>query len=147
VIRSPDGVLTVYPPQRLEFDASDIPASVANALHEAITCHANECCIAAAIMVRKCLEELCHNRGAKGQNLQKRIAALKTAVMLPLLAAMDDLRLLGNDAAHIESQTFAQVSREEVEIGIQLAKELLKGVYQYDVLLQRMQGLKQAQNP
>lgn len=58
-----------YPPERLDFDATNIPASITKALEEAITCHANECFIACAIMVRKTLEELCHERNATGANL------------------------------------------------------------------------------
>jgi hypothetical protein len=38
-------------------------------MEEAVACHAAECFIAAAIMVRKTLEELCRERGATGANL------------------------------------------------------------------------------
>jgi hypothetical protein len=40
---------------------------------------------------------------------------------------LDDLRLLGNDAAHIESKEFDAIGQEEVEIGIEFTKEVLKG--------------------
>src|SRR5579871_4770713 len=85
-----------YPPERLDFDATNIPAAITKALEEAITCHATECFIASAIMVRKTLEELCHDRGATGGNLKERIRALGTKVLLPqeLLNGLDDLRLL-----------------------------------------------------
>jgi len=58
------------------------------------------------------------------------------------LDGLDDLRLLGNDAAHIESQEYTKVGKEEVEIGIELAKEVLKAVYQYAALLGRLRALK-----
>src|ERR1017187_10936439 len=121
-----------YPPERLDFDATNIPASITKALEEAITCHANECFIASAIMVRKTLEELCHERGATGANLKERLRNLGTKIVLPqeLLDGLDDLRLLGNDAAHIESQEFDTIGKEEVEIGIQFTKEVLKAVFQ-----------------
>lgn len=95
-------------------------------------------------MVRKTLEELCRERGATGPNLKERIKALQAKVILPseLLEGLDDLRLLGNDAAHVESQEYNQVGKEEVEVGIELAKEVLKAVYQYSALLQRLRGLK-----
>jgi Domain of unknown function (DUF4145) len=133
-----------YPPERLDFDATNIPASISKALEEAITCHANECFIASAIMVRKTLEELCHERGATGGNLKDRIRNLGTKVILPqeLLAGLDDLRLLGNDAAHIESQEFNAIGKEEVEIGIEFAKEVLKAVFQYSDLLAKLRSLK-----
>ena len=65
-------------------------------------------------------------------------------VVLPpdLLSGLDDLRLLGNDAAHIESQAYTKVSQEEVEVAIEFTKEVLKGIYQYAALLARLRGLK-----
>lgn len=95
-----------YPPELLDFDATNIPAKVTEAMQEAIQCHANQCYTAAAIMVRKTLEELCADRKAKGGNLKERITALGNNVVLPqeLLDGLDDLRLLGNDASHIESR-------------------------------------------
>jgi hypothetical protein len=142
--RNKAGLAVTYPPERLDFDSTNIPASITKALEEAISCHANECFIAAAIMVRKTLEELCHVRAATGSNLKERIRNLGTSVLLPreLLDGLDDLRLLGNDAAHIESQEFNTVGKEEVEIGIEFAKEVLKAVYQYSELLARLRALK-----
>ena len=139
-------VVISYPAELIDFDPVNLPATVLAAFEEAITCHANRCFIAAAIMVRKTLEELCVDRQASGNSLKERIRALGTKVVLPieLLDGLDDLRLLGNDAAHIESQEFNRVGQEEVEIGIEFAKEVLKAVYQYSVLLNRLRGLKKA---
>jgi hypothetical protein len=98
-------------------------------------------------MVRKTLEELCLDRQATGGHLKERIRSLGTKVVLPqeLLDGLDDLRLLGNDAAHIESQEFNKVGQEDVEIGIEFAKEVLKAVYQYSALLTRLRALKKTQ--
>lgn len=133
-----------YPAERIDFDATNIPSTVIGALEEVLTCHANKCFVASAIMVRKTLEELCRDRGATGNNLKERIKALGTKVVLPteLLDGLDDLRLLGNDAAHIESKEYDKVGQEEVEIGIEFAKEVLKAVYQYSALLKRLRALK-----
>lgn len=137
-------ILRSYPALRIDFDKTNIPPAVVAALEEAITCHANECFIAAAIMVRKTLEELCRERGAKGKDLKERIRDLGTKIVLPndLLDGLDDLRLLGNDAAHIESREYDQVGKEEVEVGIEFTKEVLKAAYQYSALLGRLRGLK-----
>ncbi len=137
-----------YPAEKLDFDTTNIPIAVAQALEEAITCHANQAYTAAAIMVRKTLEELCHNQQAEGKTLQQRLEALQTKIILPkgLIEAAHDLRLLGNDAAHIEAKTFNQVSKEEVEVGILLAKELLKAIFQYENLLGMLQGLKKSKD-
>jgi hypothetical protein len=59
-----------------------------------------------------------------------------------VLDGLDDLRLLGNDAAHIESNVYDRIGREEVEVGIEFTKEVLKAVYQYSALLARLRGLK-----
>ena len=135
-----------YPALRIDFDKTNIPTTVVSALEEAITCHSNECYIAAAIMVRKSLEELCRDRGAQGQNLKDRVRDLGTKIVLPqeLLEGLDDLRLLGNDAAHIESQVYNQVGKEEVEVGIEFTKEVLKAAYQYSALLKRLRGLQKS---
>ena len=137
-------IVRSYPALRIDFDTTNIPRSVTSAFEEAISCHANECFIAAAIMVRKTLEELCRDRGAQGKDLKERIRDLGTKIVLPkeLLDGLDDLRLLGNLAAHIESREYDQVGNEEVEIGIEFTKEVLKATYQYSALLNRLRGLK-----
>jgi hypothetical protein len=144
----PTTLVAAYPPELLDFDPTNVPTEVIAAFEEAVTCHASECFVASAIMVRKTLEELCAERGATGANLKARIQSLGTTVVLPkeLLDGLDDLRLLGNDAAHIESNVYNQIGKEEVEIGIEFTKEVLKAVYQYSALLGRLRALK-AQNP
>jgi hypothetical protein len=94
------------------------------------------------------LEELCRERNADGPNLKERIKALGSKVVLPqeLLQGLDDLRLLGNDAAHIESQEYAKIGREEVEVGVEFTKEVLKAVYQYSALLSRLRALKKPES-
>lgn len=100
--------------------------------------------MAAAIMIRRTLEEICEDRGATGKNLKDRIADLKSKVLLPqeLLDAMDEMRLLGNDAAHIEARTFAQIEKAELDVAIEFTIELLKALYQYSSLLDKMRALK-----
>ena len=143
-VRQAGQLAVSYPAERLDFDSSGIPPAVAAALEEAVACHAGRCFTAAGIMVRKTLEELCHDRGANGATLKARIAALGAKITVPqeLLEGVDHLRLLGNDAAHIESQTYTQVGQEEVEVALLFAKELLKAVYQYSTLLARLKALQ-----
>src|SRR5262249_40446575 len=107
---------------------------------EAIKCHAAGCYRASALMIRRLLEELCADKNAKGDDLKKRLAALSQTIIVPqgLLAAADELRILGNDAAHIEARTYDQIEKDEAELAIDLAKELLKAVYQYTSLLDRL---------
>lgn len=137
-------LVATYPSERIDFDTTGIPAEITLSLEEAITCHAARCFKAAAIMVRRTLEELCAKFGATGPNLKERIAALGTKVIIPheLLTALDDLRLLGNDAAHLESQVYNDVGQAEVEAGIAVAKEVLKAVFQYSELVKQLRALK-----
>jgi hypothetical protein len=55
-------VVVSYPPELIDFDPGNLPGTVIAAFEEAILCHSNRCFIAAAIMVRKTLEELCLER-------------------------------------------------------------------------------------
>jgi hypothetical protein len=144
VVLSSNTLRISYPPERIDFDSTNIPGPIIASLEEAITCHASQCFIASAIMVRKTLELLCLAQNAAGGSLKGRIKSLGSQVVLPaeLFNGLDDLRLLGNDAAHIESQVYSQVSREEVEVAIELTKEVLKAIYQYSALLARMRALK-----
>ena len=133
-----------YPQETIGFDKDGIPANVLSAFEEAVICHSHKCFIASAIMIRKTLEEVCADRHANGENLKKRLQDLGKKIFIPkeLIEGMDELRLLGNDAAHIESNTFSEIGKLEIEISIEFTKEILKGVYQYEGLLGKLRGLK-----
>jgi len=89
---------------------------------------------------------LCEERGSNGNSLKERIGNLKNKVVLPseLFEALDNLRLLGNDAAHIESKDYENIGEEEVNLAIELTKEVLKACYQYEELLKRLKAYKKA---
>lgn len=137
-------VIQSFPAERIEFDTANVPAPIVACIEEALTCHAHRCYVACAIMVRRTLELLCDAKSAVGGNLRDRVANLKSKVVLPneLFVAMDELRLLGNDAAHVEAKTYEDVSEEETSAAIELTKEILKAVYQLDDLVKRLQALK-----
>jgi hypothetical protein len=138
------GKATVLPREVLDFDPNGIPASIASSLEEAVKCHSAQCYKASALMVRRVLEELCEDRGAVGTNLKERIIALSKVIVIPkeLTDAADHLRLLGNDAAHIEGKTYESIGEPEVRIAIDLTKELLKAAYQYKGLLSQLMALQ-----
>jgi len=138
------GQVCTYPQETIGFDKEGIPSNVLAAFEEAVICHSNNCFIASAIMIRKTLEEVCAERKAIGDNLKKRLKDLGTKIFIPieLIEGMDELRLLGNDAAHIESNTFNEIGKDEIEVSIEFTKEILKGVYQYEGLLGKLRGLK-----
>lgn len=133
-----------YPPETIDFDSSDLPERIVTAFSEAVICHASGAYLAAALMVRRTLEELCEDRGARGKDLKTRLAQLGATIVVPadLLEAADELRLLGNDAAHIEARLYDDIGEAEVALAIDLAKELLKAAYQYGSLVNRLRSLR-----
>jgi hypothetical protein len=140
-------IVTAYPPIRLDFDPENIPAKVFRTFEEVITCHASGCYVAAAIMLRRTLEEVCAERTASGKDLKARIHDLRTKIVIPteLLDAMDELRILGNDAAHVQAKDYDDISEVEVTVAVQFTKEILKSLYQYSSLLGKLRALKKKQ--
>ena len=137
-------VIRSYPAQRIDFEPKGIPERIVKTFTEALSCHAENLHVAAAMMIRRTLEELCEEKKASGNTLKERISALQSIVVLPreLFLALDDLRLLGNDAAHVEAKTYDAIGPAELEVAIALAKEVLKAVYQLDDLVTRLRALK-----
>lgn len=146
---SKGGLLRTYPPLRIDFDTNGIPAAIVKTFEDALTCYAEKLFVPAAIMIRRTLEELCEDKKAVGNNLKERIAALQSAIVIPkeLFTALDDLRLLGNDAAHVEAKTYDTVGDNEIAIAIDVTKEILKAIYQYDSLVSRLKALKKSATP
>ena len=95
-------------------------------------------------MVRRTLEEVCAERNAQGKDLKARIGDLRSKIVVPteLLDALDELRILGNDAAHVEAKEFENISDAGITVAIQFTKEILKSLYQYQSLLGRLRALK-----
>lgn len=140
------GIEESFPAETIDFDATSLPPTVLESLDEATRCLAAGCYRAGALMVRRTLEDLCHEREATGPNLQKRLERLRDKVVVPqeLLDGLQSLRLLGNDAGHIEARTYEHVGEEEVILALDVAKEVLKAVYQYGSLVERLEQLKQS---
>lgn len=136
--------IAVFPPTRLPVKTDNVPPQIANSIIEAVDCYAAGAFRGAALMVRRTLEEICDERGAKGDNLKKRLEDLSAKIVIPtaLTEAMDELRLLGNDAAHIEARVYNDVGEEEVLVAIDLTAEILKAAYQLDKLVERLRKLK-----
>lgn len=137
-------VVEAFPPETIDFDSTALPKNVLDAFEEAIKCHAAQCETAAAMMVRKTLEEVCLDRDAMGDTLYDRIESLGQSVVLPvaMTKALHNLRLLGNDAAHVESKGFSEVGAAEVLVAIDVVKEILKSTYQYESIMGRLEALK-----
>jgi hypothetical protein len=55
---------------------------------------------------------------------------------------MHDIRLLGNDAAHVESKDYDSIGKPEVDAAIALCEQLLMAAYGYGELLAKLGSLK-----
>jgi hypothetical protein len=139
-----DQLETSYPPEVIDFDSTDLPTPILGSLEEAIKAHASGCFRASALMVRRVLEELCRDKSAAGNDLKARLNSLGSTVVIPqeLLTAADELRILGNDAGHVEARAYDAIGPNESSLAIELAKELLKAVYQYSTLVNKLKALK-----
>ncbi|WP_444463895.1 DUF4145 domain-containing protein [Rhodobacter capsulatus] len=144
ITSSAQETLSVSPPELLECSFEDVPAAIAATLKEAIACHSAGSFRASAMMVRRLLEELCEDAGVEGRTLHDRLKGLRTKITLPeeLFNAMDELKALGNDAAHIEAKSYAMIDREEAELSIELAKEIVKARFQHKSLVERLKSRK-----
>jgi Domain of unknown function (DUF4145) len=142
--RSSREVKASFPPERLDFDASDLPEGVREPLEEAIECHAQGCYKAAAVMVRRALEAVCVDQNATGDNLKQRIQDLGAKIVLPkgFIDSLQDLRLLGNDAAHVEAKDYDDVGVAEVEIAVEITKVIVQATFQMDAILGGLKSLK-----
>jgi hypothetical protein len=142
-------IVEVEPPELLDSDPDGLPANLQKTLQEAISCHAAGAYRATAMMVRRLLEEICDLNNAEGANLHQRLESLKVKVVLPqaLFEAMSELKALGNDAAHIEANAYDKIGKDEAADSIELAKEILKALYQLQGLLSRLQARKNSGSP
>jgi hypothetical protein len=58
-----------------------------------------------------------------------------------LLQAADHLRILGNDAAHLDAEVYSDIGKPHAEAAIDLAKRILEAVYQHDDLIDQLKKL------
>ncbi|SHF61115.1 protein of unknown function [Kaistia soli DSM 19436] len=137
-------LVSSLPSELIDFDATALPQAILSSIEEALKCHAAGAYKASALMIRRVLEEVCKDKGATGGNLKDRLSKLSTSIIIPseLLAAADELRILGNDAAHVEAQAYDDIGIDESGLAIDMAKEILKATYQYASLVERLKALK-----
>jgi len=143
-ISSGDEGVIALPNEKLDFNPDGIPTNLVRTLEEAVSCHSAGAFRAAAMMVRRLLEEICEDSSAEGKNLHDRLQSLKSKITLPLelFDAMGELKALGNDAAHVFAKDYADIGKEEAEDSIELAQEILKARYQLRDLLDRLRARK-----
>lgn len=128
VVHSAGEVVASFPPEVLHIETSNLPEEVAESLTEAVRNHGVGSYRSAAIMLRRVLELVCHDHNVSGKNLKERLEALGDKVVLPngFATGLDALRFLGNDGAHLEARTYAQIGDAEIKLAVDVVKLLLR---------------------
>jgi hypothetical protein len=117
---APQGVSVLYPSDR-NISTDGMPETASRAYGAACRSYQVGLYEPCVIMCRKCIEALCQELGAAKGNLKDRLESLRRNghIDQKLLTWADELRLIGNDAAHdldvIIEQVDAQNALEFVE--------------------------------
>lgn len=91
----------LFPAER-PLSSAMLPDAISKSYKEAARAYSAGLYDACAVMCRKCLEALCAEKGARGKNLAARLSSLQSSGTIDarLFKWADQLRLVGNDAAH-----------------------------------------------
>lgn len=138
-------LLETWPPRQVAVRIpTSVPLAVRAPVEEAQRCYQAGCYQATAMMVRKAIENLCNENGAKQGSLSQRIDQLGSLMMLrpELLDALHEIRYLGNDAAHVTAHSFDQIGARESGLGLQIAVYLLEFVYRGVELTAELRALR-----
>ena len=128
---APQGEEILYPtPRKISMDG--VPKSTSRAYAAAARSYQAGLYEPCVIMCRKCIEALCQELGATKGNLKDRLVCLQNDGQIDrkLLAWANELRLIGNDAAHdldvVIEQADAQDALEFVEAILMYAFSLTR---------------------
>lgn len=139
----------IYPKPLIPFDSEGVPTEIEESFREALICQSQGCYMAAAVMVRSTIEKICHNKNAKGGNLLKKIENLKEMGLIPTayLSGMDLIRELGNDSVHVFLTNFENIGKEEVDVAIDITKNIMEFTYRSSLLIERLSKQKIKKTP
>jgi hypothetical protein len=130
-VSAPQGVEILYPTTR-QVSIANIPATIKHAYSAAAHSYQVGLYEPCVIMCRKCIEALCQELGATKGNLKNRLIYLQNHGQIDqnLLTWADELRLIGNDAAHDLNIVIEQVDAQD-------ALEFIEAILMYSFSLTR----------
>ena len=133
----------LYPP-RDDFVGFSVPKSIRNAFAEASRCLGAKAFTACAIMCRKTLEGVCHDHEATGRSLVDRLKSLKEKGVIEgrLYDWSDELRLVGNEAAH---DVKVEVSAQDAADALAFTRAMLEYVYTFREQFEQFKDRRQKQ--
>jgi hypothetical protein len=140
----PPTVVETFPEPSVEFNRDGLSQMLQDLFEECLVCFQNHCFRAAAILLRRCLEQICAEKGITGGTLHHRLNLLKPLVQIDerLYAILFDIKLLGNDAAHANLASFDKIGHDEASLAIEVFKKVLDSLYHTPDLLTQFQNLK-----
>lgn len=140
-------VVTTWPTALVPLAAGSLPPQITECMLEATKCHSIGCNRAASAMLRRTLEVVCEEQEATGKTLKERLAHLNKNVSLPegLFDGLDLIKLLGNDAVHVELKTFDSIGPAHVGLGIEIVNHLLGSLYGAIEVRKKLEALRKKQ--
>lgn len=105
----------IYPSSQFHINPV-IPEELQKSLTESIKCHKADAHTATAIMCRRTIEGFCQIKGVAENNLDKSIKKLKDDGLIneQLYEWANQLRLVGNEAAHNINSNFSAVDAKDI---------------------------------
>lgn len=123
---------TLYPVLRTTLAVENLPMSVQRTYLAAVATHRSGLYEPCAIMCRKCVEAVCRDLQARGGSLLEKLQDLQQGNVIDqrLLLWADELRLIGNEAAHDFDTVIGKEDAGD-------ALDFLEGLLQYIFVLSR----------
>lgn len=144
LFRAEGGRIQYSPMPLFDFEATNLPPELIATLREAAMASVYGLFRASAMLTRRALEQLCSDRGCRTKNnLKTSVEALCGQVAMPagMKDALLQVRLLGNDATHVESTEYDDIGQEECEAAFEIIKMLLQLIYQSETILGKLATL------
>jgi hypothetical protein len=130
----------------LERHLSDtVPESLRQEHSEARACFNAKAYTATVVMVRRTLEGVCADHGITRKPLYAALGEMKSTGLIEgrLLEWAQELRALGNDAAHFTGRS---VSRQDAKDALSLAEALMDYMYVFTAQFEQFQARRAGQS-
>lgn len=124
---TPEDHEVLYPRER-DVLPEHVPTTVRRTFESALSCFRVGAYEPCAIMCRKSLEALCRELGESGGTLAKRLSRLSDSGRIDqrLASWSNELRLIGNDAAH---DIDLELSQEDAQDGLDFVEAILQNLF------------------
>lgn len=143
-------ILQVFPPISEKMHTEGVSEMVIKLLNETLACYAAGCYRATCIMARRVIEEMCGEMGYTTGTLHQKLKQMADKGEIPqnIHAILNEVKLLGNDAAHVELRNFDDIQEEHAKSAVGIIKWILDHWFNESQTLSSLNALKKSQqNP